>query len=1540
MLIVSASVIGLLQLDITQGYLLDRVKDRISQDYKTQITIGDVQGFLPFNIELREVVIANGDSSRTDTLAKIDGVTSHIDIWGFLQNKVTITGFTLENPEIWVRRSADGRIVFLERKEARQDTSSSERRWLNNVEILAPQIEIIEGTAHLESLTEDGDLVHLPSRVTLSNLNTQFFLEWTGNQRYLDIDQFSATTEDLNAKKFSITGQVYSDRQFLEFNSFFMNIGQAEVIINGEIEGLDLGSPGIREQFLSSNYDLGVMATSLYPRELREFLPVIPDIEGPFALQLYTEGNTESLWVEEVSIEKGESFFRLNGEFQNLTESNLFTYEASIDSLNLRSEDLAPILDTLRRPEYRALEDLSMRGSASGTLDSIYVDVAMSSPIGSMDLQGGSQLKSPYRYEGALDGQNIDISWMVPTVFDTTSINMTAQLSGSGITLEESATDFEASFTQSLFDQQTIDQVELSSSLYGGLWSQKFQYQNGGQVITGSGEIDFSRERPPVTMKGEARNINLTDFARDSVIASTDLDFTYSIEAAGLSLDEIRGQANFDVAPSVIGGDSVEAHQFYADISNIGEQRRSFRLTSSLLDMNVEGQLYPKVIMNQFRFWSAYLKERYRKEISMNDGEVQRAISAPEESVIIDGNITLKNLNLIKKYIPVFPSIHTDSRIAFNMNADADRLLFSTEMQADTLSFNSWASQNSQIQFTGSFRSDRTLKEFSSVDFRADIGTYTSNTFNMDSLGIVATLEQDSLYYRQAIKNIGENARFNLELNGALSDSSALVYINDFFLGNESYAWRNQDVPTLEVEGTHRIQFNDFRFANQNEYLQLQGAWSQSSEDSLSYTLRDINLERISELVDGEVSFKGVLNGELMTKSITEQPTVQGSFNISRLALNNRTVGDLQFNSQYNADADRFDTRIEVFTDPQKYEDYLEANDGIQQHFVLDGYIGGGSGQGNEDDLYHFDADFKQIDIWLVPLIVDNLFQQMEGQAVGQGYISGDLEDFDFHGEFDVQNAFIKPRFLNTNYFVNGGVTVDRQDGVILDSLEVIDTKGGSGKVWGTIDLNDFNPLTYLDLTFTMDRLQFLNSTMDPDVPFFGNISGTGTLRLSGSNADLYLRTNNPIQVTSDSKVSIPLLEETELTETGRFIQFVDSFEERFDSPTAAGEEGTSREEEIRNSLEDMTFSERFDLDLQFNTAQDIAVNLIFDPVTGEELNARGSGQMRISMQNQEVQMFGRYQINSGSYQFVTGEIISRRLQLRPGGTIVWEGPPDNARLDISAVYRARPNISTLSAEGSVGSQNRSNSQQVPVDLIVDITGTLNSVENSYYFELPSSLDISSNSTLSYTINQINRDEQQKLLQATSILFTGQFIPTQGAGSATTSLSQNLTRGSTVLNPLLSNQVISPLLSNQINALLNSDVSRLDVDFNLNAYNEVDLGIALSLYNDRLILRREGQLTGGNAQTTLGDRIGDLNATYRINRRLSLTAFHRQNQILSNFGAQSQAGDVTPSVDGIGLEAMFQFNTWQELFDRITGTSDTSSARKEEEASVSDTDTE
>jgi len=183
---------------------------------------------------------------------------------------------------------------------------------------------------------------------------------------------------------------------------------------------------------------------------------------------------------------------------------------------------------------------------------------------------------------------------------------------------------------------------------------------------------------------------------------------------------------------------------------------------------------------------------------------------------------------------------------------------------------------------------------------------------------------------------------------------------------------------------------------------------------------------------------------------------------------------------------------------------------------------------------------------------------------------------------------------------------------------------------------------------------------------------------------------------------------------------------------------------------------------------------------------------------------------------------------------------------------------------------------------------------------------------LATQINALNRNEDEKLIQATSFLLMGDFIPSATANTdATNSLTNNLSGSAAVLNPLLSSQVISPLLSNQINSLLRSDIGSLDIDFNLNTYNNVDLGVALRLYNDRIILSREGQITGAQSN------IGDLGATYRINQTLSVTAFHRQDPTFSTITGSDEAAQ-SQDINGIGLEAELSFNTWNEFLRKIT----------------------
>src|SRR5690625_7264975 len=104
---------------------------------------------------------------------------------------------------------------------------------------------------------------------------------------------------------------------------------------------------------------------------------------------------------------------------------------------------------------------------------------------------------------------------------------------------------------------------------------------------------------------------------------------------------------------------------------------------------------------------------------------------------------------------------------------------------------------------------------------------------------------------------------------------------------------------------------------------------------------------------------------------------------------------------------------------------------------------------------------------------------------------------------------------------------------------------------------------------------------------------------------------------------------------------------------------------------------ERFTMDLQFQAADPINVRLIFDPVTNDIRSANGTGNMRILLEDQNVSMFGQFSIVGAEYQLGCGDIFTRLFNLESGGKISWTGHLIDAILDVTAIYRDSPNIST-----------------------------------------------------------------------------------------------------------------------------------------------------------------------------------------------------------------------------------------------------------------------
>src|SRR5690625_1964586 len=119
-------------------------------------------------------------------------------------------------------------------------------------------------------------------------------------------------------------------------------------------------------------------------------------------------------------------------------------------------------------------------------------------------------------------------------------------------------------------------------------------------------------------------------------------------------------------------------------------------------------------------------------------------------------------------------------------------------------------------------------------------------------------------------------------------------------------------------------------------------------------------------------------------------------------------------------------------------------------------------------------------------------------------------------------------RSTGVPYTLNGDLTFNKSEGLIFHDVQLRDAGNGTGTLSGIVDLNNFEPTTYINLGLNLNNLHFMSNPYDPDIPFYGDIYGTGRAEISGTNFSPALRTVGTLQLASSSRVSIPLEPETD----------------------------------------------------------------------------------------------------------------------------------------------------------------------------------------------------------------------------------------------------------------------------------------------------------------------------------------------------------------------------------------------------------------------------
>ncbi|MEX2463924.1 MAG: hypothetical protein WD513_06475 [Balneolaceae bacterium] len=1532
-LVLMTILVGLLQLPQSKTYINQEISSIFNNQFEGTLKIDRISGFLPFTATLHNGEIFAPSDSLNPKL-RFDETTIRIDLWSLLQRNLTITSFSVTNPSLILNVTDDTLSIAAAFKqnpewEGTSDTEIDGSILLNRISLFAPSIQVMGGMVELDDTINLSERAGLHTPLTIDNLNLSIFLELSDPHIFFDLYEFSANLPGTPYETIRLNGQFYNDDEFFELNRFRVETSIGSADFSMEATPVSLFSQNLEDQFRAATYRFQITESSLSTTFIQQFATLYPDFDEHLELELLSEGTLESYYFDRVQANIGESSILISGEINDLLTPNI-SYDAHLDNLVIHPTTMDWISENFleNRVNLNRYQLSTVRGSLNGDQSQLNSNVRVETEAGDLSLEGNLAFNELLEYDLMFNVDTLDI-----TPFLTDTVNSSI-IQGS-LTLEGTGTGELANFNSSIDLSQSsllgYDVNEFIANLTYANSTLYYELQGGDDqqfFVSASGLYSVANGLTNFITDGVVRNLDLKKFIPDFHADQTTLNSTFSGNVTGSNFDNLRGRVSLEMAESYIDADTLRPHQFYADLNESSSDSRTLRFTSSFFDGEMSGTVIPSRLQNVYHYWREYFYERVNDEIlftadSMNTSGLETFYSADQLVADLNIQMTVKDVSLLRIYFPNLPDVESSVRFNSSINSTDQRLLITGTLFEQFFKYGDIETENLNSAFTASFRSDRKFRESTTLDLQVNSSKAIFNDFGLKDSYFNLSVRDDSIRINTALDRLDDDLLLESTITGFLRPGELNLLLDDFHLGNLDYQWRVEGRPMLRYNNEKALSIDNLILTSGLEYLEINGTYSDHPEDQVEYIAQNLNLSRVSDLINGRIKFSGNLNGNFKTQTLSQIPVFEGDLKVDEGRILDRLIGDVSMNSTFNPSTNHFDTRIHVYTDPEKYSQYLSSNDGVGQDILLTGFfrLPDDSLSSNED-LFYFDADIREIDMWIVTFIIPKFITEMEGSAIGSGFIRGSQNDIDFESTFRVEKVHAVPFFTNVPYTMSGELDFNMDEGFLFRDVNLTDSRGGTGKLYGQVDLDRFSPLTILDLTLDLNDLHFMNNSYDPDVPFYGNIYGTGQAQILGTNSQPVLRTTRPLLISSDSQISVPLEPATEFDEDRRFIEFVESFNNPFSELNYSELRSSNNE---NGDDEKLTFMQLFTMDLQFQATDPITVGLIFDRVTNDILNASGTGQVRVLLEDQNVSMFGRFNISGGDYQFVTGDIFSRTFTLQENGTISWSGDLVDAALDVTAVYRARPNISTL-LSGTGSSTLIDPNLRIPIELVLQIGGSISAVENEFFFRIPSGIESSGDPTIASQISNLNQNADLKLIQATSILLSGNFIPTEQAQGL--GIAENLT-GTAVVNPLITSQVINPLLSNQINNLLRSDVT-FDIDFNLTTANEVDLGVALRLFDDRVVLRREGQITGEQSD------IGDIGATYRINRALSVTAFHRQDPTLAYTSGMDTR--QTQEMNGVGFEAQMQFNTWQNLCARLSRAFRSFFGIKEKESDDDDTE--
>lgn len=1128
------------------------------------------------------------------------------------------------------------------------------------------------------------------------------------------------------------------------------------------------------------------------------FAPELKKWKKKFILKGKVRGTVDALVGREMLVKAGANTL-LDGDISltGLPDINQTFIDLKANDFRTTYGDAVSIIPAMRKvtsPDLKKIQYVNFKGNFTGfirdfvtfgtiqtNLGTVTTDINMKLPPGHEPVYSGNFSTDNFRLGEFIDDKTLG------------TVSMSATVKGSGFSdaSRDMLVDGNIRFVDyNKYRYQNIGiKGRFDKKLFQGLASMR----DDNADLDLNGKIDFNGKTPLFNLKADVTHSNLKKLGltKDNISFKGKLDLNFSSN----SIDNFIGTARINDGELMKDGKLLPFDSLTVASWNDENGVKNLFITSNEFDGKVIGDFKLNELPSAFSF----LLNKYYPAYIKAPGKLPQtqAISFAINTAYVDELLHLIDTNL---------SGFNYSRLEGNMNLSKNELNVS-----------------------------------------ANIPQFKYKQFNFENVAVSANGTSDNLVLKGSAHNITINDSLNIPMASftvnAKNDSSKVSIISG---ANRTVDTANLNALVLTYKDGVKIEFDPSTFTinsktwtiDENGVLEFRKNNPSSGElvlresdqkilfktlpsskgnwNDLKIELTKVNLGDFAPYILPQNRLEGLVSGTILAENPTgDLKITSNDISTQFLRLDNDSLGEVKAALDY----DKLKKELKFKGNTLNQENYL----GFDGHIYIGDKI-----KAKENNIA---LKAKNFQIKVLERFLGSLFSDMQGYLTGDVNLDGDFQNLAVSGKGKLKDAGLKVNFTQCFYKIKDTTIELSPQEINLDGIVLTDTVTGNPiYIRGGIEHESFKNMFY-DIYITTRKpntkgnennrpVQLLNTTYKDNKQFYGNVKGTGSLSLAGPQSDMFMTINAFASSKDSSYITIP-------PSTSRESGIADFLVER-----KFGVEMS--ETNVNKNLTNVTY----DVDLTIDPAASQFVNMkvVLDELTGDEIKGKGAGTLKIlSGTSEPLSLRGRFDIYEGNYLFTFQSFFKKPFDLKKGANnyIEWSGDPYDAKVNLSAIYTANNVSYAPLASGFKNIDNKIANARGDVNVVAKLTDKLFSPLINFSLEFPPSSVVNDDPALSFSLQQLQKNDNEMNKQATFLVVFGTFAPVEN------------TTGTNPVPEIVTNSV-SAIFFNEISKQFKKVVSDIFKTQNFN------FNFSSSIYSRNVIDPDSKLSLGSNVNASVG----------------------------------------------------------------------------------------